>query len=73
MDPTIQINKPARQLSERDLFFLRSMLRTNAQWVITTHNGHVTGIQPVGKTLHAESVPMWWIRYAEANDLELNL
>jgi len=77
VDPTIQSGESTtrrdRGLNEHDLFLLRMMLRVNASWVVTTHNAHVVKIEPVGKPLHAASIPGWWLRYAEANDLDLCL
>lgn len=49
------------------------MLRTNASWIVTTHNAHLVKIEPIGKALHADAVPLWWIRYARANEIELSL
>lgn len=72
MAPKVQDGEPHR-LNDRDLFLVRTILRANAQWVVTTHNAHVVSVQPVGKALHAASIPAWWIHYAKANDLELNL
>jgi len=60
-------------LSEHDLYFLRMILGVNASWLVTAHNGHVVKVKPVGKALHAASIPVWWLRYAEANDLELKV
>jgi len=72
--PGGQSSRPAEGgLGDRDLYFLRMMLGVNASWLVTAHNGHVVKIEPVGKPLHASSVPTWWIAYAEANDLELKI
>jgi hypothetical protein len=60
-------------LSEHDLYLVRLMLRRNGEWILTTHNSHIVKVEPVGKPLHAASIPLWWIRYADANDLEIGL
>lgn len=77
MVPEVQGSEPQDAarcgLSARDLFMVRTMLRVNASWVVTCHNAHIVKIEPVAKPLHADSVPLWWIRYAEANRLDLNL
>lgn len=77
MDSALPRGQPDRcssgGLSERDLFLVETMLRSNASWVIVCHNSHIVQIQPVAKPLHADSVPAWWIAYARANRLELFL
>lgn len=77
MDQAVPRGKQAAgaggRLSPRDLFMVETMLRTNAAWIVTCHNAHIVQIQPVAKALHADSIPMWWIVYARANDLEINL
>lgn len=57
----------------RDRFALAAMCRENAQWLVGTHNGHVTAIQKVEPPLLLQAIPLWWLIYFEANDLRLNL
>lgn len=57
----------------RDRFALAAMCRENAQWLVGTHNGHVTAIQKVETPLLLQAIPLWWLAYFEANDLRLNL
>lgn len=77
MDPQIQASQSPTDahsgLNERDRFLINAMLRTNASWIVTTHNAHLVKIEPIGKALHADAVPLWWIRYARANEIELSL
>ena len=77
MDTTVsrgeQVGTSDGELSERDLYLVRMMLRTNTPWVLTPHNGHIVKIEPVGRPLHTASLPGWWIRYAAANSIELRL
>ena len=61
------------RLSDHDLYLIRMILRRNGEWILTTHNSHIVKVEPVGRPLHASSIPHWWISYAEANDLELSL
>lgn len=77
MGHRVQESQPAGSpkggLSERDLYLIRMMLSVNADWLLTAHNGHLVKVEPVGKPLHAASIPVWWIRYAEVNDLDLKI
>lgn len=77
MDTTIQTSQSAADarcgLNERDRYFVEAMLRANTSWIVTAHNGHLVKIEPIGKALHADAVPLWWIRYARANEIELSI
>jgi len=57
--------------NRRDLFALTTMRRENAQWLISTHNGHITVIHKIETPLVLQSIPLWWLAYFEANDLNL--
>ena len=47
------------------------MRRENAQWLISTHNGHITVIHKIETPLVLQFIPLWWLAYFEANDLNL--
>ena len=56
-------------LSERDLELLRLILQENTDWIVKVHNGHVVAIQKVSPRLDTQTLPLWWLRYFQANRL----
>ena len=58
-----------RDLNDRDLLLTRLMIRENTSWVVTCHNGHITGVQRIGPALHPQEVPSWWLQYFIANGI----
>lgn len=57
-------------MSQSDLLLLRLMCSENSQWVVTTHNGHVTAIQKLGPALNVVGIPAWWLEYFVANQIK---
>ena len=47
------------------------MLTENTEWVVTTHRGHITCIKRVSPPLTVQHVPLWWLDYANANNIDL--
>lgn len=66
-----QTSKPRQSspLTERDRLLLGMLLRSNTQWLITTHNGHITRIQQLDQGMDVGDMPGWWFDYLRANSL----
>ena len=45
------------------------MCTENSQWVVTTHNGHVTAVQKLGPALNVAGIPAWWLEYFVVNKI----
>lgn len=63
----------ADRLSERDWLLIETMLATNSEWLVVSHNRHLVSVQPVGRPLNASALPDWWLKYARANRLRITL
>lgn len=62
---------PRETVSDHDLVCLRLMLSENTEWVVTTHRGHITSIKRVSPALVVQQIPLWWLQYATANNIDL--